>query len=105
MPVASKTSEPKRWSPGASGLNTAASSPASAAALRSGPSSGVDACAPASATVRASASASRPPGAAPSSTGPSTAGAPGSQRSSLVGRGRPTRPATKLPGGELTSCA
>src|SRR3954447_7583687 len=104
MPVASKTSALKRWSPGASALNTAASRRAAAAAERTGSSRRGAVWAWASCSPRASGSTSRAvPGAAPSRTRPRTTGSPGLWRSSSTGRGSPVRLATKRPTGELTT--
>ena len=99
MPVASNTSALKRWSAGASGLNTAASSPAAAACERTGSSSAVAASAPISASTRAAASATRP--APPSSTRPVTSD---ESRSSGTGCGSPIRFATVPATGSRTSC-
>src|SRR3954447_25839516 len=105
MPVASKTSALKRWSPGASALKTAASRRAAAAAERTGCSRLVAVSACASCSTRASGSTSRAaPGAAPSRTRPRMTGSPGEWRSSATGRGSPVRLATKRPTGELTTC-
>ena len=97
-PVASKTSALKRWSAGASGLKTAASSPASATSARTGSSSAVAASAPSAASTRAASAAAEP--APPSSTRPENS----PPRSKGTGWGSPTRLATVPATGSRTSC-
>lgn len=102
MPVASKTSPLNLSGEGASEFHTLASRSAAAAASRRCSCISVATSTPAEPRMDTTVAPSLPPGAAPTSTRPSTNGLPGSQRWSGVGTGSPTFFAISLPTGALT---